>query len=108
MSNIHTTNREKKILQVICVMDSIENPYSTVVGGGVIDGKIYTVKGEQCGFSTFGQRMVDCYEFVEVPGLYEKGIFIPLSNIDEMKFDVLLNKCLKTKPRHKKYSNDNK
>lgn len=93
----------KKKLQVICIMDMIESPLSTVVGGGVIEGKIYTVKGEQSGWSDFGKRMVDAYEFEEVPGLYEKGIFIPLSNIDEMKFDVLLNRCLKTKPRHKKY-----
>ncbi len=93
---------EKK-LQVICVMDMVESPLATVEGGGVIEGKIYTVKSEQTGFSTFGNRIVDAYEFEEVPGLYEKGIFIPLSNIDESKFNYLLNRCLKTKPKHKKH-----
>lgn len=69
----------------------------------VKEGAIYTVKSEVKGYSDLAQREVDCYEFEELSGYFEKACFMPLSNIDEMKFDVLLNVCLKTKPRHKKY-----
>ncbi len=63
-------------------MDSIVSPLSTVKGF-ITQGYIYTVKKEHYGYSHFAKRNVEAYEFYEIEGYYEKGIFIPLSNIDE-------------------------
>ena len=84
-------------MKVIAIMDFITSPlciHKDCVS--IKEGGIYTVKSEQSGYSTFGERWVDAYEFYEVKGLFEQGIFIPLSNIDEM-----LMVCLKTKPYRK-------
>ena len=69
-------------MKVIAVFDMITSQISTVKNN-IKEGGIYTVKSEQSGYSTFGKRWVDAYEFYETDGLFEKGIFIPLSNIDE-------------------------
>ena len=69
-------------MRVIAIMDFIISPISTSKGN-IIEGGIYTVKGEQSGWSIFAQRWVDAYEFYETEGLFEQGIFIPLSDIDE-------------------------
>lgn len=66
------------------MFDSIISPLSTA-NGSIKEGGIYTVKIECSGYSTFGNRWVDAYEFYETDGLFEQGIFIPLSNIDEME-----------------------
>jgi len=62
----------------------------------VKEGGIYTVKKEVKGYSDLAERYVDCYEFEELSGYFEKGMFMPLSNLDEN-----LIHCLKTKPLRK-------
>ena len=69
-------------MKVIAIFDWITSPISTAKGN-IKEGNIYTVKSEQSGYSTFGKRWVEAYEFYETEGLFEKGIFIPLSSVDE-------------------------
>jgi hypothetical protein len=90
-------------MKVIAIMDFVTSPLSTATGS-IKEGGIYTVKSEQSGYSEFGKRWVDAYEFEGIDGLFEQGIFIPLSNIDEM-----LLVCLRAKPlRKKKVLNNSK
>lgn len=82
-------------MKVIAIFESVRSPLATTITDYIKEGEIYTVKGEQRGYSLFGKRMVDAYSFYEIDGLYEKGIFIPLSSIDEKEFmnkNKLLNK----------------
>jgi activator of HSP90 ATPase len=86
-------------LKVICIFDYVISPlYEGADSGKVKYGNVYTVKAEHRGYSEFAKRDVDAYEFFEMEGLYEKGIFIP---IDENKFDTLLSRVLKV-PKLKK------
>lgn len=73
-------------MKVIAIFDMITSPISTAKGN-IKEGNVYTVKSEQSGYSTFGKRWVDAYEFHETDGLFEKGIFVPLSNIDEVEIN---------------------
>lgn len=68
-------------MKVICIIDFIHSPLS-IINDTVKCGEIYTVKGECPGYSNFTKRQIDVFEFYEVAGYYEKGIFIPLSNIE--------------------------
>lgn len=70
-------------MRVIAIMDWIVSPVATVISEGVKEGGIYTIKGEISGYSNYAKRWVDAYEFYEVAGYFEQGIFIPLSEIDE-------------------------
>lgn len=70
-------------MRVIAIMDWIESPLANKVKTTIKEGEIYTVKDEHRGYSTFGKRWVDAYEFYEIKGFYEKGIFIPLSDQEE-------------------------
>lgn len=83
-------------MKVICIFDFIKSPISEVKTKPIKYGGVYTVKGEQYGFSTFAQRWVDAYEFEEVAGLYEKGIFIP---IEDNEFDRVMKRILKVPKR---------
>lgn len=75
-------------MKVICLMDWIESPICENKERNAIRfGETYTVKKEHYGYSSFGKRYVEAYEFYECGGLYEKGIFIPLSNIEEQKIN---------------------
>lgn len=88
-------------MKVMAVMDHIKNPYYEGQDlPGINDGVIYTVIDTITGFSSYAQREVTAYKLQEVQGLYETGIFIPLSNFDEK-----LIHCLKTKPIHKTKTN---
>lgn len=89
-------------MKVICIFDFITSPLAYPNLKGVIKyGEVYTVISERKGYSTFGKRIVDAYQFKEVDGLYEKGIFIP---IDENKFDTVLKKVLSVpKLKNRKY-----
>jgi len=62
----------------------------------VKEGRIYTVKKEVTGYSDYAGRIVDAYEFEELPGYFERGMFIPLSDFDEK-----LIQLLRTKPINK-------
>lgn len=70
-------------MKVICIMDFITSPIATIKSNGIEFGQTYTVKAEHYGWSTYGKRYVEAYEFYETAGLFEKGIFIPLSEIEE-------------------------
>lgn len=59
----------------------------------VKEGRVYTVRREETGYSTYADRIVDAYGFEEIGGLYEKSMFAPLSDFDE-KLIILL----RTKP----------
>jgi hypothetical protein len=48
-----------------------------------------TVKATHYGYSTYFKRHVEAYEFFGIDGYFEKGIFIPLSNIDESEMERL-------------------
>ena len=85
--------------KVICIFDFIISPLANT-GNLPKYGEVYTVKAEHIGYSSFGKRVVDSYEFFEMDGYYEKGIFIP---IDETKFDTVLKQVLKV-PKRKKQS----
>lgn len=69
-------------MKVIAIFDWIISPISTAKGN-IKEGNVYTVKSEKSGYSTFGKRWVEAYEFYETEGLFEKGIFIPLSSVDD-------------------------
>lgn len=85
-------------MKVIAIMDYIISPISTATGI-IKEGKIYTVIDEYSGYSTFAEREVETYALEGIDGLFEKGIFVPLSD-----FGMLLNKLLHTKPINKKLS----
>lgn len=61
------------------------------------EGATYTVKGQFAQYSEIAQRIVEVYEFEEVIGYFECGMFAPLSEFDEK-----LLHCLRTKPLRKK------
>lgn len=82
-------------MKVICVNRGHVSPIAKI-DDGVKEGKIYTVRCEQTGFSSYAQRVVEAYGFEEIDGLYEKEMFMPLSEFDER-----LIHCLKTKPFRK-------
>lgn len=85
-------------MKVMAVMDHIKNPhYNGKEHPGIKDGGIYTVIDTVKGYSIYAKREVIAYSLKEVPGLYETGIFIPLSDFDEK-----LIHCIKTKPLRKK------
>ena len=83
-------------MKVICVNYGITSPLSTAKDN-VKEGKVYTVRCEETGFSEYAQRIVEAYGFEGMDGLYEKLLFIPLSGIDEG-----LTRLLNTKPLRKK------
>ena len=62
------------------------------------EGKTYTVKSHFAQYSEIAQRIVEVYEFEEISGYFECGMFAPLSNFDER-----LIHCLKTKPFRKPF-----
>lgn len=87
-------------MKVICVNYGNKSPLAQ--GGDYIkEGNIYTVTCEVTGFSTYAQRIVEAYGFEEIGGLYEKGMFMPLSDFDER-----LMHLLKTKPLRKIVKNE--
>jgi hypothetical protein len=82
-------------MKVICVNYGNKSPLAE--GTDYIkEGQVYTVRCEETGFSTYAQREVEAYGFEEIEGLYEKGMFMLISNIDEG-----LIKLLRTKPLRK-------
>lgn len=82
-------------MKVICVNYGHKSPLGES-NDYIKEGEIYTVKCEETGFSTYAQRVVEAYGFEEIYGLYEKGMFMPLSNFDEG-----LMQLLRTKPKRK-------
>ncbi len=85
-------------MKVICVNYGHKSPLSDVKDY-IKEGKVYTVRCEETGFSSYAQRIVEAYGFEEINGLYEKGMFMPLSNLDERLIHLL-----KTKPLRKNNS----
>lgn len=83
-------------MKVVCVNKGILSPLSEIKDHAK-EGVHYTVRCEQVGFSTYAQREVDAYGFEEIEGLYEKSMFIPLSDFDERLLILL-----RTKPMRKK------
>lgn len=81
-------------MKVICVNYGHINPLAETTDY-IKEGKVYTVRCEETGFSTYAQRVVESYGFDEVDGLYEKGMFMPLSNIDEGLIHLLRTKPLR-------------
>lgn len=79
-------------MRVICINKGVVSPLS-IIKDHVVEGVAYTVRCEEAGYSTYAQRVVDTYGFEEVDGLYEKSMFMPLSDFDEM---LLI--CLRTTP----------
>jgi hypothetical protein len=69
-------------MKVICINKGVVNPLSEIKDH-VAEGVAYTVRCEETGYSTYAERYVDTYGFEEVEGLYEKGMFMPLSEFDE-------------------------
>jgi dihydrofolate reductase len=69
-------------MRVLCMFDFIVSPLAEVKDC-VEEGKVYTVKGEQIGYSAVAQMYIDAYSFYEVDGLYDKRIFIPLSDEED-------------------------
>lgn len=65
------------------------------------EGHIYTVKKEIKGYSNLAQREVDCYEFEELSGYFEKSMFMPLSDFDERLLVILRKKPLRNKKTNK-------
>lgn len=63
----------------------------------VKEGSVYTVAKEVKGYSDLAQQEVDCYEFEELDGFFEKGMFMPLSNFDERLIHLLRTKPLRKK-----------
>ena len=83
-------------MKVICVNYGHKSPFAEMTDY-IKEGEIYTVRCEETGFSTYANRIVDAYGFEEIDGLYEKGMFMIISDFDEN----LLN-LLRTKPIRKK------
>lgn len=79
-------------MKVICVNYGHKSPIA-ITGDYIKEGSVYTVRCEEKGFSNYAQKMVEAYGFEEIDGLYEKEMFIPLSDFDER-----LIHCLNTKP----------
>lgn len=88
-------------MKVICINYGVKSPLAQNVSY-IKEGNIYTVRCEETGYSTYAGREVEAYGFEEIDGLYEKGMFMPISDIDEMSFNTALKICLTTKPKHKK------
>lgn len=85
-------------MKVICINYGHKSPLADVrITDYVKEGNIYTVRCEETGFSDYAQRIVEAYGFEEVEGLYEKSMFMPLSDLDERLIHLL-----KTKPLRKK------
>lgn len=81
-------------MKVICVNYGIRSPLAT--GKDYIkEGCVYTVRCEEKGYSTYAKRIVDAYGFEEIDGLYEKGMFLPISNLDESLMHLLNKKPLR-------------
>lgn len=83
-------------MKVICINYGHPNPLAEKINDYIKEGKVYTVRCEESGFSEYAQRVVEAYGFEEIDGLYEKGMFMPLSNFDEG-----LMQLLRTKPKRK-------
>ena len=82
-------------MKVICVNYGHKSPLA--IGTDYVkEGSIYTVRCEETGYSNYANRIVDAYGFEEIDGLYEKSMFIPLSDFDEG-----LLKLLRSKPYQK-------
>lgn len=81
-------------MRVICVNYGHKSPLSEAAGY-VKEGKIYTVRCEETGFSAYAKRIVEAYGFEEIDGLYEKAMFIPLSDFDEKVIHLLKTKPLR-------------
>lgn len=79
-------------MKVICINYGHKSPLAET-GDYVKESNIYTVRCEQVGFSTYANRIVNAYGFEEIDGLYEKAMFLPISDFDEK-----LIKLLRTKP----------
>lgn len=82
------------MLRVICV--NIGYKVKQDGSAYVKEGESYTVKNILTGYSDIAQREVVVYEFEELEGYFEIGMFIPLSTFNE-KLKVLL----RTKPLRK-------
>ncbi len=70
-------------MRVICVDLGVRTKHST--GQYVKIAGVYNVKNMFTEYSEYAGRMVSVYEFYEMNGYFEQGLFIPLSNIDEME-----------------------
>ena len=78
-------------MKVICVNYGHKSPLAN--GKDYVkEGEVYTVRCEETGFSTYAQRMVEAYGFEEIEGLYEKGMFMPISDLDENLIHLLNTK----------------
>lgn len=75
------------------------------INGYIKEGAIYTVKAQFAQYSEIAQRIVEVYEFEEVDGYYECGMFAPLSNFDERLIHCLHTKPLSKNKLNKKMSN---
>ncbi len=70
-------------MKVICISEGFKMPEAD--GRDYVkEGKIYTVKKEVSQYSELAKRTIEAYEFVELWGYFDKSMFIPLSDIDEM------------------------
>lgn len=87
-------------MKVICINSGDLSPLAET-NDIAKEGQIYTVRCEETGFSTYAQRKVEAYGFEEIDGLYEKALFMPLSDFDEK-----LIHCLKTSPLRKNKKNE--
>ena len=63
----------------------------------VKEGSVYTVVKEVKEYSDLAQKEVECYEFEELGGYFEKGMFAPLSDFDEGLIHLLRTKPLRNK-----------
>ena len=73
-------------MKVLCINTGYKNPYCEIKDNSYIkEGEIYTVIGEHSGYSTHVKQIIYVYELEEVDGYYEKGLFVPISDIDEIE-----------------------
>lgn len=88
-------------MKVICINKGTVNPLSEIKDY-VSEGIVYTVRCEKSGYSTYAKRDVDAYGFEEIDGLYEKTMFMPLSDFDEKLIVLLRTKPIRNERKRKR------
>jgi len=83
MDWFYLEKRQSNNMKVIAMFDYYISPICTA-DGDIKEGQVYTVKEQGCHYSSYAKRWVNYYGFYETGNsLWEQGIFIPLSEIDE-------------------------